>query len=192
MEYLKRFGWNRYQAVDEPFEQEGLIRTGWRSSEDAESYVMSIDPMVERNCLSFKVHQLLYVPLDLTSPGRLSNLWLAMSYINYRIILGKFSYDPRDGEVLFSVDMPIDDNTFTYAQFVHTMRVIIKSVEQYTPQLQAIVMGELTAQEFIEQDLEGKIRQNREGFIGFLRELIEALERAVSGSSRPRDNDYLR
>ena len=26
--YLERFGWSRYQAVDEPFEQEGLIHTG--------------------------------------------------------------------------------------------------------------------------------------------------------------------
>jgi len=191
-EYLERLGWSDYQAVDEPFEQEGLIRTGWRSSEDADGYVMSIDPMVERSCLSFKVHQLLSAPLGHTPPDRLSDLWLAMNYINYRIILGKFSYDPRDGEVRFSVDMPIDENTFTYAQFVHTMRVTIKRVEHYTPQLQAIVKGECTARQFIEQELEGDIRQMREAFGGFLRELMEALEREPGGSSRPRDDDDLR
>ena len=30
--YLERFGWSRYEAVDEPFEKEGVIYTGWRSS----------------------------------------------------------------------------------------------------------------------------------------------------------------
>jgi hypothetical protein len=119
--YLERFGWSRYQAVDEPFEQEGLIHTGWRSSEADEGYTMTIDPMVERNCLSFKVVRILSAPLDSTPRERLSDLWLAMSYINYRIILGKFAYDPSDGEVRFSVNVPIDQNTFTYEQFTHTM-----------------------------------------------------------------------
>ncbi|GBC93999.1 hypothetical protein HRbin15_02504 [bacterium HR15] len=191
-EYLERFGWSRYQAVDEPFEKEGMIRTGWRSSEAAEGYVMSIDPMVEKGCLSFKVHQVLSAPLDSTPRDRLSDLWLAMSYLNYRIILGKFSYDPRDGEVRFSVDMPIDENTFTYEQFTHTMGVAIKTVEQYAPRLQAIAKGEQTAQQFIEQDLEGDIRQMREAFGGLLRELLAALESESGGRRRSDIDDDLR
>ncbi len=64
--YLERFGWSRYQAVDELFEQECLIRTSWRSSEADEGYTMIIDPMVERNYLSFKVVRILSAPLDST------------------------------------------------------------------------------------------------------------------------------
>ena len=140
-DYLERFGWSRYQAVDELFEQEGLIRTGWRSSAEEEGYVMTIDPMVEKGCLSFKAVQVLSAPLDSTPRERLSDLWLAMTYINYRIILGKFAYDPRDGEVRFSVDVPIDQNTFSYGQFTHTMGVVIKTVERYVPELRRIVAG---------------------------------------------------
>jgi hypothetical protein len=190
-DYLERFGWSRYQAVDEPFEQEGLIRTGWRSSEEEEGYVMTIDPMVEKGCLSFKAVQVLSAPLDSTPRERLSDLWLAMTYINYRIILGKFAYDPRDGEVRFSVDVPIDQNTFTYEQFTHTMGVVIKTVERYVPELRRIVAGELTAEQFIADDLGGEMRQLRDALSGWLRGLLEALERerGGSGSTKRRDGD---
>jgi hypothetical protein len=187
--YLERFGWSRYQAVDEPYEQEGLIHTGWRSSEADEGYTMTIDPMVERNCLSFKVVRILSAPLDSTPRERLSDLWLAMSYINYRIILGKFAYDPSDGEVRFSVDVPIDQNTFTYEQFTHTMRVAIEMAERYAPILRRIVAGELTAEQFIAEDREGDLRQLREAFGGFLRGLLEALERESEGSDTPKRRD---
>jgi hypothetical protein len=188
-DYLERFGWSRYQAVDEPFEQEGLIRTGWRSSEEEEGYVMTIDPMVEKGCLSFKAVQVLSAPLDSTPRERLSDLWLAMTYINYRIILGKFAYDPRDGEVRFSVDVPIDQNTFTYEQFTHTMGVVIKTVERYVPELRRIVAGELTAEQFIADDLGGEMRQLSDALSGLLRGLLEALERERGGSDTPKRRD---
>lgn len=186
-EYLERFGWSRYQAVDEPFEKEGILRTGWRSSEESDGYVMSIDPMVEKGCLSFKVHQILSAPMDSTPRDRLSDLWLAMNYLNFRIILGKFSYDPRDGEVRFSVDMPIDENTFTYEQFVHAMGVAIKTVEQYAPRLQAIVKGKQTAQQFIEQDSGGDVHDllRMLGGLTLLGALLETFERTRGGETLP-------
>jgi hypothetical protein len=187
--YLERFGWSRYQAVDELFEQEGLIRTSWRSSEADEGYTMTIDPMVERNYLSFKVVRILSAPLDSTPRERLSDLWLAMSYINYRIILGKFAYDPSDGKVRFSVDVPIDQNTFTYEQFTHTMGVVIKTVERYAPILRRIVAGELTAEQFIAEDRGHEMRQIREAFGGLLRGLLEALERESGDSDTPKRRD---
>jgi hypothetical protein len=187
--YLERFGWSRYQAVDEPYEQEGIIHTGWRSSAESEGYTMTIDPMVERNCLSFKVVRILSAPLDSTPRERLSDLWLAMSYINYRIILGKFAYDPSDGEVRFSVDVPIDQNTFTYEQFTHTMGVVIKTVERYAPILRRIVAGELSAEQFIAEDRGHAMRQIREAFGGLLRGLLEALERESGDSDTPKRRD---
>jgi hypothetical protein len=187
--YLERFGWSRYQAVDEPYEQEGIIHTGWRSSAESEGYTMTIDPMVERNCLSFKVVRILSAPLDSTPRERLSDLWLAMSYINYRIILGKFAYDPSDGEVRFSVDVPIDQNTFTYEQFTHTMGVVIKTVERYAPILRRIVAGELSAEQFIAEDRGHAMRQIREAFGELLRGLLEALERESGDSDTPKRRD---
>jgi CHAT domain-containing protein/exonuclease VII small subunit len=120
---------------------------------------------------------------------RLSDLWLAMSYINYRIILGKFAYDPSDGEVRFSVDVPIDQNTFTYEQFTHTMRVAIETAERYAPILRRIVAGELSAEQFIAEDRGHAMRQIREAFGGLLRGLLEALERESGDSDTPKRRD---
>ncbi len=187
-EYLEQFGWSRYQAVDEPFEKEGIIYTGWHSSAEEEGYKMTIDPMVEKGCLSFRVPKLLMAPLE-ENPERLDDLTLAIGYINYRIILGKFAYDPRDGEVRFSVDVPIDENTFTFAQFVHTMGVVIKTVERYAPKLQDIWRGRLTARAFIQEDIGAEMGQLHSAMIGLLRELLEALERELEDPEKRRRDD---
>ncbi len=84
-DYLERFGWSRYKAVEEPFEQEGIIHTGWRRSEDHEGYTLTIDPIVEKQSLSFKVPKLLHAPIDETPADRLNGLLLAMGYINYPV-----------------------------------------------------------------------------------------------------------
>jgi hypothetical protein len=172
--YLERFGWSRYKAVDEPLEKEGIIYTGWRSSEAPEGYNMAIDPMVEKNCLSFRVPKVLVAPRDTTPAERLTELLMAMGFINYLIILGKFAYDPRDGEVRFSVDVPIDENDLSYEQFQHCILVVVKTVEEYAPKLKAIAAGEKTAQQFLEEEL-GSEAEMAAAFGQLLRELLERL-----------------
>jgi hypothetical protein len=172
--YLERFGWSRYKAVDEPLEKEGIIYTGWRSSEAAEGYTMAIDPMVEKNCLSFRVPKVLVAPRGTTPAERLAELLMAMGFINLRIILGKFAYDPRDGEVRFSVDVPIDENDLSYEQFQHCILVVVKTVEEYAPKLKAIAAGEKTAQQFLEEEL-GSEAEMAAAFGQLLRELLERL-----------------
>ncbi|MBN1484690.1 MAG: YbjN domain-containing protein [Chloroflexia bacterium] len=140
--YLERFGWSQYDAKDEEQEQEGIIYTGWRSSEEGPVYRMTIDPMAEKKCLSFKVHQLAKAPKEETSADRLTGLLMVLGWVNYSIILGKFGYDHRDGEVRFSVDVPIDVNDFTYEQFAHAMIIAIRTVEEWALKLQAYLAGE--------------------------------------------------
>jgi hypothetical protein len=148
-EYLEKFGWKHYNAANEPGEEEGIIYTGWRSSSETRSYDMSIDPMVEKNCLSFRVYRVVEAPWDNTPPDRLADLLTVLNWVNFRIILGKFGYDVSDGEVRFSIDLPIDENDLTYAQFHHAMGVIINTVETWDPHLQAILAGEETLQEVL-------------------------------------------
>jgi hypothetical protein len=62
-----------------------------------------------------------------------------------QLILGKFAYDPRDGEVRFSVSVPIDENDLSYEQFQHCILAVVKTVEEYAPKLKAIAAGEKTA-----------------------------------------------
>ncbi|MCS7192581.1 MAG: YbjN domain-containing protein [Armatimonadetes bacterium] len=182
-QYLERFGWSRYKAVEEPMEKEGIIHTGWRSSPDVEGFNLAIDPMVEKNCLSFRVPKILTVSLDETPQERLKDLMVAMGFINYRIILGKFAYDPRDGEVRFSVDIPIDENTVTYEQFEHCLGVVVKTVDEYAPKLEAIVKGKKTVKEFIADEMKSETAIAG-GLLRLFRELLEAMERAHKGERR--------
>lgn len=177
--YLEQFGWSRYQAVQEPFEKEGVLLTGWKSSPDAEGYKVSIDPMVEQGCLSFKAHGLLHAPPDETAPDILKELLVALGCLNFRMILGKFSYDPRDGEVRFSVDVAIDDNTITYEQFHHCLRVVVAMVEEHVPNLKAILEGRKKAKDVCEgpPDVARFVRE--------LQELLEEIERRHRGESQP-------
>jgi len=179
-QYLERFGWHRYKAVEEPMEKEGIIYTGWRSSPEAEGFSLSIDPMVEKNCLSFRVPQIMTVPLDETPAERLKDLMVAIGFINYRIIMGKFAYDPRDGEIRFSVDIPIDENTVTYEQFQHCLRVAITMVEEYAPKLKAIADGRKTAKDFIADEVKGETSTVGE-LLRLFRELLERMERSHRG-----------
>lgn len=101
-----------------------------------------------------------------------------MGFINYRIILGKFAYDPRDGEVRFSVDIPIDENTVTYEQFEHCLGVAVKTVDEYAPKLRAIVKGQKTADEFIADEMKSEMATAGE-LLRLFRELLERMERGT-------------
>ncbi len=175
-EYLQRLGWVKYEEVDEPEESEGIIYTGWRSSPGSSGYVVCIDPMVEKNCISFRTEQLIFLPVNQISLEVLINLLLAMLWINYRTILGKFSYEPINGEVKFSIDVPIDGDIFTYGQFLHSLGVFVNVVESYAPSLKLIGMGRMSAQEFIIHDLNGERIVEGEGWSDSFRDLLERLK----------------
>jgi hypothetical protein len=148
-EFLERFGWKHYRVENEPQEQEGLIRTGWRSSEDGRGYDMVIDPVVEKKCLIFRVPWVVTVPWDSMPTDRLMGLLALLTWVNYRIILGKFAYDASDGEVRFSIDMPIDESDFNYAQFDHVLNIIVSTVGKWAPRLQSLLAGEKKAEDLL-------------------------------------------
>lgn len=158
-----------YEAVDEPFEKEGLIRTAWEHG--GVEYRLTIDPIVEKGVLCFRVSEIFKAPISPYSADAVARMWGAMCYINYRIILGKFSYDPRDGEVRFSIDIPIDDGEFTEKQFDHTLRVCVQMVEEYAPKLKDIVDRKLELEDFIRQDASRELRLLVKVFEEFLDEL---------------------
>ncbi len=180
--YLERFGWSRYEIVDEPYEAEGLLRTGWRSHPEVEGFTLVIDPMVERECLSFRVIEVLSAPSELTDPEAHYQLMQALAFLNYLLIIGKFGYDPRDGEIRFSIDLPIDANTLTYEQFVHCLRVAILSTERYAPLLEAVRDGDMDFEEFQRKCQEEPVREVMQA----LRELLDEIDRALR-SRRPEE-----
>ncbi len=148
--YLEQFGWHKYQVVDEPYEQEGLLRTGWHLPNTDEGYRMIIDPIVEKACLSFRVPAILLKKPEEWTQETLYDLLRAISWINYALLLGKFAYDPSKGEVRFSIDVPIDNSTFTYEQFIHCLHTAVYTVELYAPLLQGIAGGQIRFEDFYE------------------------------------------
>lgn len=177
MEYLERFGWKNYEAVNEPSEQEGIIYTGWRASENSPVYMLSIDPMIEKKCISFRTQSLLQAPYRDIPKDCLLDLLLVLHWINFRIIVGKFSYEPVRGEVRFSIDLPIDENTLSYAQFVHSLGLIVEIVETYVPLIKKIKEGELTAEKFIQHDLRGEVLLEKQNLSQSLKDLLKGLGR---------------
>lgn len=177
MEYLERFGWKNFEAVHEPLEQEGIIYTGWRASEHSPVYMLSIDPMIEKKCISFRTQSLIQAPYGQTIQDRLLDLLLALHWINFRIIVGKFSYEPLRGEVRFSIDLPIDENTLSYEQFVHSLGLIVEIVETYVPLIKKIKNGELSAEQFIQHDLQGEVLLEKQEMSESLKDLLKGLGR---------------
>lgn len=149
--YLKRFGWSRYETRRERGEKEGVITALWGPA-GGHTYGLIIDPIEEKRVLSFHVPRVLSAPQDGTSSKCLLELLMALGQINYQIILGKFAYDPRDGEVRFSITVPTDENTLTYEQFQHCMRVLVATVEHYRSPLEQIARGEKTHHDLREGD----------------------------------------
>jgi|GEM_PF-590479 len=146
--YMHRLGY-KHATVTEPFEQEGVIISGFTFVEKDLQVTVVIDPIVEKGCLLFKVPRIFHAPVDTTSPDRLLELLKAIGYFNYSIILGKFCYDPRDGEVSFELNIAIDDSVVTFAQFKHCMDVVLGELEDKVPKLRAILAGEASASDFM-------------------------------------------
>lgn len=140
--YLKRYGWDRFQTKTETGEKEGVVITGWGSL-GGDKHILVIDPIEEKKVLTFHV-QVLNAPLDRTPDEHLRELLVALGQINFQIILGKFGYDPRDGEVRFSIAVPTDNNTVTYEQFKHCLDIIVRTIELYHTPLSDIAKGRKT------------------------------------------------
>lgn len=150
--YLRRFGWSHYKVISQESEKEGMILTGW-GAPGGRQYVLLIDPITEKNGLIFYIPKILIAPPNTTPSNYLLELLMALGQINYQIILGKFCYDPRDGEVRFSLTMPTDKSELSYEQFKHCMDVVISTMERYHTLLEKILRGEKTHRDLGEADI---------------------------------------
>jgi hypothetical protein len=146
-DYLKRFGWQQFQIVPEPGEKEGVVLTGW--SMGGENHQVAIDPMVEKGSLVFMVRHVAEAPPDSTAADRLQGLLLAMTTLNFKLIIGTWAFDPSDGEIILKAGLPIESGSFEYDDFQHVLMTLVSSTEVYGRQLREILAGAKTAQEVI-------------------------------------------
>jgi hypothetical protein len=147
-EYLKRFGWENFQEIGEPGEKEGIILTGW-GVPGGESHKVAIDPIVEKGVLVIQARDVFKAPPDSTAADRLNGLLLAMSALNYKMILGSWGFDPSDGEVIYRITLSIEGGNLEYSSFERAMRVLMSAVEIQGGGLKEILAGTKSAQEVI-------------------------------------------
>jgi hypothetical protein len=148
--HLQKYGWQKFQAVPEIGEAEGVVMTGWSMNPGdpaSETHALAIDPIVEKNALQFRARNVLKAPPDSTAADRLSGLLLAMSALNYKLIIGNWAYDPRDGEVLFRFGLPLHTKILSYEDFEHCLNVIIAAVEVDGAKLKEVIAGTKTGHE---------------------------------------------
>jgi hypothetical protein len=85
--------------------------------------------------LQFHVPQILSIK-DSVYKGVIFQTMLAMNYYHKLV---KFEYDPLDGEVAMGIEIPLQDNTLTAAQFDFCLEGLIQMVELAMPRLKQVL-----------------------------------------------------
>jgi hypothetical protein len=143
-EYLNRFGWPKHERVPE-MEKYGMVLTGWGNPASGEAWMLAIDPVAEKNELSFVVPQIASAPRDATPEARIHELTFLISAIDAKITFGKFGYDPSGGNVLFQHVLPTDGAEISYEQFAHVLTQLAMIVENLAPKIRGTIEGTTTA-----------------------------------------------
>ena len=148
--YLDRLGWQQHEARPELGEQEGVVITGWQGPGGGTGLL--IDPIKEKNLLRFLAVDILKAPPSSTPSAHLNGLLMAMGFLNRQLILGKWSYDPSDGEVRFDLGVATDDDDLSFEEFGHCLKGVVIAVDGYAGDLRSIAEGKLSAGEFLERN----------------------------------------
>ncbi|HEY5434881.1 MAG TPA: YbjN domain-containing protein [Candidatus Limnocylindrales bacterium] len=145
--YLERFGFKNYQIIEDT-PDEGKLLTGWDGK-----YVSAIEVNHKTNTVLFIVPKIATAKRDEIPPGRLADILTAIGFANYALMLGRFSYDPSDGELRYDYAVPIDNAELTYEQFDHLMRATVQSVNYWAPRLVSACEGARTGESIVESFL---------------------------------------
>lgn len=149
-EYLDRFGWRAHQSAPEPGEAEGYVLTGW-TSQLGHTYVLSIDPQVEKKAVTFRTVGVVHAPRDATPDERLRELFYALAVINADRIIGAWGYNGRTGELSFHAALPYF-GTLEYESFARILDIVRISVGVEAPALRGIVDGTSRAEEVLARE----------------------------------------
>jgi len=173
-----------------------MALTGWKSNEnpDGDHLAIQIKRPDEKGIgiISVQVLGVLHARRESTSPEHLCQLLMAISYLNYRLPVVKVGYDPRDGEVRFSVEAPLILGENIKECIQETVKVAIVAVDKYKSDLIRIRDGEesfddfykkqVSKQEDADQSQEVPESEQRRILAGLLRSLAELIESEAGGS----------
>jgi len=175
-QYLEDFGWTKFTAVDEPYEREGLIFTGYIDEQHRQHEIV-IDPIVEKGVLRIFAPRVVMAPREKTPQDRLFELLLALGTLNTVSVLASFAYDPSDGEVKIAVAMPIEENDISFEQFKRALEAVIWGISTYGEGFQEIVDGKAKADDVVKREAAPPVAA-----LAALMGLLHELERRVRSS----------
>ena len=148
-QYLKRRGLDKFEVISQPGRPDGVIVLGL-VDESGVAHPLFIDPKHDKNSLVLHARITEASP-DTTPTNRLTDLLMVLAALNYRIIIGKWAYDPNDGEVAFRATMPIDGGRLDYAEFDHLLSAVLESVGGYATKVTAVVQGSANVDEILKE-----------------------------------------
>ena len=106
-----------------------------------------------------------------------------MLKINYDEKFGTWEFDPKDGEVRFAVEVPLEDATMTEKQFNRIMGHVLDSDSGFSDILKIMETGECPEDDvedmfasFMTEMLKAKLMEDLEGYGGDAGKLLESLK----------------
>jgi hypothetical protein len=148
-QYLKRRGLGKFEVIPQPGRPDGVILLGLIDPGGV-PHPLFIDPRRDKDSLILHV-QITRASPDTTPANRLTDLLMVMAALNYRIVIGKWAYDPKDGEVAFRAAMPIDSGQLDYVDFDHLLTAVLENVGGYAMKMTAIVQGSANVDEILQE-----------------------------------------
>ena len=117
----------RYRVADE---DRSIIETGFQGRHGVYKVVVHLDEA--QDTLVFLAPHYLVIPE--AHPNRFALLDQLMA-LNYKLTLGNFGFDPRDGEVNFKISLPLEDSALEFRQFERAIGTLMAEIDRRYPPL---------------------------------------------------------
>jgi hypothetical protein len=127
--YLTDLGW-RYDLDAES----GYIRSGFAGTTN--NFHVIIRLFSEQQAIGIRIPEIMHL-----QERRRLEVMQALLMINYGLMLGGFGVDPRDGEVDFETNVPIDDATLSKEQFLQMLGATCVTVDHFYGVLNQVLWG---------------------------------------------------
>lgn len=150
-EYLPRYGWPGFKVVEDTAAG-GKIFTGWVSPVGGvRPLFLTIDHRNET--LTLVCPALAAARQDEMPVGQLADTLTALGFANFALQMGRFCYDPRDGEIRYEYGMPLAGARLTYEQFEHIMNAAQAAVTYWAPRIKDAAFGERSGASIVDSFL---------------------------------------
>ena len=150
--YLRKYGWSAFQVIEDTSDG-GKILTGWHAQFVDQSRVMFLAVDHRQDMLLLVVPALVSAPQEKMPIGQLADVLMALGFANFALAIGRFCYDPSDGEIRFETGVPIDSAALSFEQFSPLLNAAQAAVGYWAPRLKDVAESKRTGDAVVESFL---------------------------------------